>query len=104
MIPLFDWLNPPLDETPDHYHSGQLVCDLDSLQDLQEDPHVLHLRLTREGAPTHFQRRWAPDIGRQSRIGVGNIEPPAMSALQRISQRQTDVLDCPIVSQLDRST
>src|SRR6266540_1885252 len=104
MIPLFDRLNPPLDETPDHCHSGQLVCDLDSLQALQEDPHVLHLRLTREGTPTYFQRRWASDISRQSKIGVGNIEPPAMPTLQRISQGQTDILGRPTMSQLNQSS
>src|SRR5438128_3146305 len=44
------------------------------------------------------------DIATQSRIRVGDIEPPAMPTLQRISQRQTDILGRPTVSQLNRSS
>src|SRR5207244_10806169 len=46
----------------------------------------------------------SPNIGQQSRIGVRNIEPPAMPTLQRVSQGQTNVLGRPTMSQLNRSS
>ena len=101
MVPLLDWLNAPLNEVPDHGHAGQPAHNLDGLQTRYEELYVLHLLRRRKGIPTYLQRRRAPNIGWQRRARVGDVEPPAVPALQGVPRRESDILVEPLFPHLD---